>query len=474
MPDDSFDLIVIGAGPGGYAAAIRASQLGMKVAVVESRATAGGVCLNEGCIPSKALLDSSALYALAGSAFARHGIVVEGLRLDLAAMMARKEEVVKKLTDGIGFLLRKNRVQLFHGTGKPAGGRRDGLQVVSVATPEAPAIPRLLTGKRVLLATGGRPMELPSLPFDGEVIVSSREALSFTSVPEHLVVIGGGCIGLELGSVWNRLGSRVTVVEALPSILSGADRQVSDTLLKALTRQGICFFLESRVTGCHISEGRARVRISVADAAEELECDRVLVAVGRTPDISGLGLQELGVLTDEKGRIIVDDDYRTSTPEIFAVGDLVRGPLLAHKAVEEGLVFAERLAGQASLVEYEYIPSVVYTHPEAASLGKTEERLRDEGIRYSVGRFPFSASGRARCMDDTDGFVKILAHGETGKVLGVQIIGPKASELVAEAVTVMTYGGSVEDVAMTLHAHPTISEAMKEAALDAAGRAFHA
>ncbi len=471
---DSFDLIVIGAGPGGYTAAIRASQLGMKVAVVERRETAGGVCLNEGCIPSKALLDSSELYALAGSAFAGHGIVIEGHRLDLAAMMARKNEVVKKLTDGIGFLFRKNRIQSLQGTGKPAGARRDGLQVVSVTTPEAPAIPRLLTARRVLLAAGSRPVELPSLPFDGHTVVSSREALSFASVPEHLAVVGGGCIGLELGSVWNRLGARVTVVETLPSILPNADRQISDALLKALKRQGMRFLLESGVTGCDISEGKARLTVTTGGTEEELVCDRVLVAVGRVPDTSGLGLQELGVLTDEKGGIVVDDDFMTSAPGIFAVGDLVRGPLLAHKAMEEGVVFAERLAGQASVVEYEFIPAVTYTHPETASTGKTEEQLRDEGIRYSVGRSPFSACGRARCLDDTDGFVKILAHGETGKVMGVHIIGPRASELVAEAVTVMTYGGGIEDIAMTIHAHPTFSETMKEAALDAAGRAVHA
>jgi dihydrolipoamide dehydrogenase len=474
MPDDSFDLIVIGGGPGGYTAAIRASQLGMKVALVEKRSTLGGVCLNEGCIPSKALLDSSELYAMAGSGFARHGIVIGTPGLDLAAMMARKEEVVKKLTDGIAFLFRKNKIQRFQGSGKPAGTRRDGLHVVAITTPDAPAIPSLINGRRVLLAAGARPVELPALPFDGAVVVGSREALSFPAVPEHLVVIGGGCIGLELGSVWNRLGSRVTVVEALPALFPQGDRQISDVLLKTLARQGMSFLLQARVTGGAIADGRATVRITVAGTEQELECDKVLVAVGRTPDTASLGLAEAGVRLDEKGRVEVDTDFMTSAPGIYAIGDLVRGPLLAHKAMEEGVVFAERLAGQVSVVEYEFIPSVTYTYPEAASVGRTEEQLKEENIRYRVGRFPFSANGRARCLDDTDGFVKILAHGETGKVLGVHILGPRASELIAEAVTVMTYGGGIEDIAMTFHAHPTLSEAMKEAALDAGNRAIHA
>lgn len=474
MPDDIFDLIVIGAGPGGYTAAIRAAQLGMSVAVVERRNALGGVCLNEGCIPSKALLDSSELFAMAKDGFARHGIVIDGPKLDLAAMMARKDESVKKLTDGISFLLRKNKIRLFQGDGRPAGARRDGLQVVAVSTPEAPAIPQLINARRVLLAAGGRPVELPSLPFDGVTVVSSREALSFRSVPERLVVVGGGSIGLELGSVWNRLGASVTVVEALPALFPNGDRQVYDALMKSLSKQGIRFLLQAAVTGGKVSGGKAVVRVTAGGDEEELECDKVLVAVGRVPDSSGLGLHEAGVGLDERGRVAVNDDYQTSAPGIFAIGDLIHGPMLAHKAMEEGVVFAERLTGQASLVEYEFIPSVTYTYPEAASVGRTEEQLRESGIRYSVGRFPFSANGRARCLGDTDGFVKILAHGETGKVLGIHVIGPRASELIAEAVTVMTYGGGIEDIAMTFHAHPTLSEAVKEAALDAAKRAIHA
>lgn len=474
MPEDIFDLIVIGAGPGGYTAAIRASQLGMSVAVVEKRDTLGGVCLNEGCIPSKALLDSSELFTLAKSGFGRHGIVIEGPRLDLAAMMARKNEVVKKLTDGISFLFRKNKIRMFLGEGRPAGARRDGLHVVSVSTSDAPAIPQLINGRRVLLAAGGRPAELPALPFDGVTVVSSRETLSFDSVPEKLVVIGGGSIGLELGSVWNRLGAQVTVVESLPALFPNGDRQVYDALMKSLAKQGMRFLLQASVTGGEVSGGKAVVRVTAEGTEQELACDKVLVAIGRVPDTSALGLQEAGVRVEENGRIEVDDDYMTSARGIYAVGDLVHGPLLAHKAMEEGVVFAERLTGQASLVEYEFIPSVTYTYPEAASVGRTEEQLREAGIRYSVGRFPFSANGRARCLGDTDGFAKILAQSGSGKVLGVHVVGPRASELITEAVTVMSYGGGIEDIAMTFHAHPTLSEAMKEAALDAAERAIHA
>jgi len=473
MSDDYFDLIVIGAGPGGYVAAIRAAQLGMKVAVVERRNALGGVCLNEGCIPSKALLDSSELFALARDGFARHGIGIDPPRLDLAAMMARKDELVRKLTEGIAFLFKKNRIQRMVGIGKLAGARRDGLQVVAVTTPEAPAIPQLINATRVVLATGSRPAEIPAFPFDGTTVVSSREALCFPEVPGHLLIVGGGYVGLELGSVWNRLGARVTVAEALPVILPHADRHVADTLLKTLAKQGLRFLLQAQFTGSEILDGKVRAQIATTDGDEEIECDRVLVAAGRVPETAYLGLAEAGVVVDEQGKITVDENYESSAPGIYAIGDLVSGPFLAHKAMEEGAVFAERLAGQASQVEYDFIPSVVFTWPEAASVGKTEEQLKELSIPYTVGRFPFSANGRARCLDTTDGFVKILAHRETGRVLGVHIIGPRASDLISEAVTVMTYGGSAEDIAMTFHAHPTLSETMKEAALDAVKRAIH-
>ncbi len=474
MPDDSFDLIVIGAGPGGYTAAIRASQLGMKVALVEKRITLGGVCLNEGCIPSKALLDSSELFALARDGYARHGITFEGLKLDLAQMMARKAEIVGKLAEGIAYLIKKNRIQRFQGSGKLAGARRDGLQVVAVTTADSPAIPHLIIGKRVLLATGSHPVELPQLPFDGKQVVSSREALTFSEVPEHLLIIGAGYIGLELGSLWNRLGAKVTIVETLPTFLPHADGQVAEALLRSLTRQGIRFLFDAKVAATEPMQGSIKVEIEVAGASEELQCDRILVSIGRIPETEGLGLSEAGVRLDGKGRAAVDDDYQTSSPGIYAIGDLITGPLLAHKAMEEGVVCAERMAGQASLVEYDFIPSVTYTMPEVASVGKTEEQLKETSTPYVVGRFSFSANGRARCMDNAEGFVKILAHKDTGRILGVHIFGPHASELISEAVTVITYGGSAEDIALTFHAHPTLSEALKESALDSQHRAIHA
>jgi dihydrolipoamide dehydrogenase len=474
MPDDSFDLIVIGAGPGGYTAAIRATQLGMKVAVVEKRNNLGGVCLNEGCIPSKALLDSSELFTLARDGFARHGISIEAPKLDLSQMMARKEEIVAKLAEGIAYLFKKNRIQRFQGSAKLAGTRRDGLQVVAVTTTDNPAIPHLINGKHVLLATGSHPVEHPQLPFDGKQVISSREALSLVEVPSHLLIIGAGYIGLELGSLWNRLGSKVTVVEALPTFLPHTDGQVAETLLRTLSRQGIRFLFDAKVAATESFDGGIKVRIEVSGASEELQCEKILVSIGRVPETEGLGLAEAGVRLDAQGRVVVAEDYQTSSPGIYAIGDLISGPLLAHKAMEEGVVFAEQITGQTSLVEYDFIPSITYTMPEVASVGKTEEQLKESATPYVVGRFSFSANGRARCIGDTDGFVKLLAQRDTGRVLGVHIIGPRASELITEAVTVMTYGGSSEDIALTFHAHPTLSEAVKEAALDSQNRAIHA
>jgi dihydrolipoyl dehydrogenase len=473
MPDDIFDLIVIGAGPGGYVAAIRAAQLGMKVAVVERNERLGGVCLNEGCIPSKALLDSSELFALARDKFAGHGIDISPPALNLARMMARKDDVVKKLTDGIAFLFKKNKITRFQGTAKLGGARKDGMQVVEVLTPAVPAIPQLVNGRRVLLATGSQAVEVPGFPFDGETVVNAREALAFGAVPGHLLVVGGGYIGLELGSVWLRLGSKVTVAEMLPGILPNTDRQVAETLLRSLKKQGMTFQLETKVSSIEKRDGKAYVQLVSGDKTEEIICDRVLVAVGRKPLAAGLGLAEAGIAVDAGGRVTVDGNYATSVAGIYAIGDLVHGPLLAHKAMAEGEVFAERLAGQASVVDYEFIPGIVYTWPEAASVGKTEEQLQAENIPYAAGRFNFMANGRAKCMDETEGFVKILAQRDTGRVVGVHIIGPRASDLIAEAVTVMTYGGSAQDIAMTFHAHPTLSEAMKEAALDVEKRAIH-
>ena len=470
MPEETFDLIVIGAGPGGYVAAIRAAQLGLKVAVAERSERLGGVCLNEGCIPSKALLDSSELFALARDRFALHGIGIDPPKLDLARMMARKDDVVKKLTDGVAFLFKKNGITRFQGSARLGGKSGDDHRVeVRVGNGE----PQILTAKRVLLATGSRAVEVPAFPFDGETVVSARDALSFSSVPEHLLVVGGGYIGLELGSVWLRLGSKVTVVEMLPKILPNTDRQVADALMRSLKKQGMSFLLETEVTSLEKRDGKAHVRIKSGDKGEEIVCDRVLFAVGRRPLSADLGLEAAGIAPDGAGRIPVNDDFATAAPGIYAIGDLVHGPMLAHKAMTEGEVFAERLLGQASVVDYEFVPGIIYTWPEAASVGKSEEQLQAENIPYAAGRFNFLANGRARCMDETEGFVKVLAHKETGRVLGVHIIGPRASDMIAEAVTVMTYGGSAQDIAMTFHAHPTLSEAMKEAALDVEKRAIH-
>lgn len=484
MPEEIYDLIIIGAGPGGYVAAIRASQLGMKVAVVEERDVPGGVCTNEGCIPSKALLDSSELFALARDKFVNHGIVIAPPQLDLGRMLARKDEVVKKNTDGITFLFKKNKIDQVTGRGRLAG-KSGELQTVAVdealgSDPPGPkglgarGEPLILTGKRVLLATGSRAVELPFLPFDGKTVVSARKALAFEAVPEHLVVIGAGYIGLELGSVWRRLGAQVTVVEMLAKPLPTMDGQAADALVRVLKKQGMKFLLETGVKSGRIEDGRVTLEVTGLAGEQQLVCDRVLVAVGRKPLTDGLGLAETGIALDETGRLIVDENFQTTAAGIHAIGDLIAGPMLAHKASEEGVVFAERLHGELSRVEYEYLPGVCYTWPEAAAVGKTEEELQQAGIDYAVGRFNFMANGRARCMDETDGFVKILADKGNGRILGVHIVGPRASDLIAEAVTAMTFGGTARDLAMTFHAHPTLSEALKEAALDVNKMAIHA
>lgn len=477
MPAKIYDLIIIGGGPGGYVAAIRASQLGMNVAVVEQRDTLGGVCLNEGCIPSKALLDSSELFATARDKFTNHGILIDPPRLDLARMMARKDDVVKKNTDGIAWLFKKNSITLLQGRGR-IGGKEGEICTVEVLGTglgaQGSGLRENLKTKRILLATGSSAVELPSLPFDGSRIVSAREALAFGSIPEHLLVIGAGYIGLELGSVWLRLGAKVTVVEMLDKPLPTMDGQAADTLVRSLKKQGMKFLFGTKVNSA-VSEGNGlKVDISGGAGGQELLCDRMLVAVGRKPLTENLGLEEVKIMLDASGRVIVDDNYRTTVEGIYAIGDLIHGPMLAHKASEEGVVFAERLQGQGSRVEYEYLPGVCYTWPEAASAGKTEEQLKAAGVAYSVGRFNFLANGRARCMDETDGFVKILTEEKSGRILGVHIVGPRASDLIAEAVTAMTFGATAEDIAMTFHAHPTLAEAIKEAALDVMKRAIHA
>jgi dihydrolipoamide dehydrogenase len=466
MPE-RYDLLVIGAGPGGYVAAIRAAQLGMKVACIEKREALGGTCLNIGCIPSKALLDSSEHYAQAQKHFAEHGIQVGQLGLDLKRMMERKNGVVKGLTDGVAFLFKKNKITSVRGAARLAG---KGQVVV-----QANGSKQTLEGTHILLATGSEPASLPALTFNGDTIVSSTEALAFDRVPKHLIVVGGGYIGLELGSVWARLGAKVTVVEFLPRIVALSDAEIAKLLHRSLTKQGLAIHTDTKVVGADLQKGQAIVHAESKGKGLHFDGDKVLVAVGRRPCTGGLGLEEAGVAVDERtGRITVNDAYETSVPGICAIGDLVAGPMLAHKAEDEGIACVERLAGKAGHVNYDAIPSVIYTWPEAASVGQTEEQVKETGRPYRVGKFPFLANGRARCLGDTEGLVKIIAEERTDRVLGVHIFGPRASDLIAEAVSVMEFGGSAEDIARTCHAHPTLSEAVREAALAVDGRAIHA
>lgn len=457
-----YDLVIIGTGPGGYVAAIRAAQLGLSVAVVEKRDALGGTCLNIGCIPSKALLDSSEKFFRARRGFDEEGIKLRGVELDLGKMLQRKDKVVRQLTSGVAQLL-KGRVKVFRGEGRVLSPGKVGISGSS----------ENLDCRSILLATGSVSQELPFLPFDGDKIVSSTEALSFPSVPERLVVVGAGAIGLELGSVWSRLGSEVVVIEILPKILPGWDEQVSDTLKRALLKQGLSFELETRVLeGVKADKG---VRLKAVDGAggeKEFSADRVLVAVGRRPFTEGLGLDELGVAS-ENGRLRVDRRFQTSVSGVYAIGDLVPGPMLAHKAEEEGIAVAENLAGFSGHVSYDTIPSIVYTWPEAASVGRTERELKDRSIPYKKGVFSFGANGRSLAMGEREGFFKVLAREETDEVVGAHAVGPWTSDLIMEAVTTMEFGGSAEDMARTSHPHPTLSEVVREAALAVDGRAIH-
>lgn len=471
MPDgeiQSFDLVVIGAGPGGYVAAIRAAQLGLKVACVEKWPTLGGTCLNVGCIPSKALLDSSELFHLAQNKFAKHGIGVGQLTLDLPAMLKRKDDVVKGLTLGVAGLFRKNQVSRFEGH-----GRVDGPTSVVVRSNDGAE--QVLRARHILIASGSVPSTLSFLPLDGQRVVSSTEALSFEKVPEHLIVVGGGYIGLELGSVWKRLGARVSVLEFLPRLVPFVDHEIGDQLMKFLTKQGLEFHLQTKVTGA--SRKGDRVTLTAEGPGGQpllFEGDRVLVSVGRKPYTEGLGLETVGIAVNPKtGKVPVDKHFRTSVASISAIGDVIDGPMLAHKAEEEGVAFAENLAGKSGHVNYETIPSVIYTWPEVASVGLTEEQAKDRGLRYRVGKFSFLANGRAKAMDETEGLVKIVADAKTDKLLGVHIIGPRASDMIAEAVTTIEFGGCAEDIARICHAHPTLSEALKEAAMAVDQRAIH-
>ena len=465
-----FDLIVIGGGPGGYVAALRAAQLGMRVACIDRRPAFGGTCLNIGCIPSKALLDSSELFQLARNKFANHGIGVGRLSLDLAAMMKRKSQVVKSLTDGVGFLLKKNKVTTYTGSGRLLGPGK-----VEVA--RADETKEILEAKNVLLATGSEVVELPNLKFDHQHIVNSTDALSFADVPKHLIVVGGGYIGLELGSVWARLGSRVTVLEFLPRLLPTTDGEISGLVRKSLEKQGIEFQLDTKVTGARVSSRQATVTTVGKDGRDgAFTGDKVLVAVGRKPNVEGLGLSEVGVDHDLKtGRVPVDGHYETNVKGVYAIGDLIEGPMLAHKAMEEGVAVAELLAGKPGHVNYDAIPSVIYIWPEVASVGPTEEQVKESGRAYRVGKFPFVASGRAKCMDESEGVVKVIADAQTDRVLAVHIFGPRASDMIAEAVAVIEFQGSAEDIARIVHAHPTLSESLGEAARAAwSGSALHA
>jgi len=464
---ESFDLAVIGAGPGGYVAAIRAAQLGLRVALIEKEPSLGGTCLNVGCIPSKALLESSELYHRATHDFASHGITTGPVSFDLAKMMARKDQVVEELTKGIGMLMKKNKIKVLRGWGKIAGPKR---VLVSKNGGEDEEI----EAENTLLAMGSVPIELPVLPFDGRHIVTSTEALSFDRVPEHLVVVGAGAVGLELGSVWHRLGAQVTVIELLPTIVPPADRQVSKALEKSLAKQGLAFRLKSRVTGAQIEGDTITVTVqNEKDESESVTCDKILVAVGRKPVTQGIGLEAGGVKIKENGRIAVDDHLQTGVPGLYAIGDLVRGPMLAHKAEEEGVAVAEQIAGKPGHVNYQAIPSVVYTWPELAQVGLTEAEAKDQGLPIKTGRFYFKANARAKCMGEEDGLVKVISHAETDRLIGLHIMGPHASVMIAEAVTAFEFNGTAEDLARTVHAHPTLCEIIKEAALAVERRQIH-
>jgi dihydrolipoamide dehydrogenase len=463
-----FDLIVIGTGPAGYVCAIRAAQLGMSVGVVEKRATHGGTCLNIGCIPSKALLYASELFAEAQHRFQKMGIGVGAPKLDLKQMMVFKQEAIDGNTKGIDFLFRKNKITAMRGTARLA---KQG-EVEVTGEGGAKDIHR---AKSVVIATGSEPARLQGITIDEKQIVSSTGALLFERVPKQLLVIGAGVIGLELGSVWRRLGAEVTVVEYLDRILPGMDLETAKQFQRLLTRQGFVFKLASKVTAAEKLKSSVKASIEPAQGGEKeiIEAEAVLVAVGRVPYTEGLGLDETGVKRDEKGRIAVDGRFKTSAEGVYAIGDVVRGVMLAHKGEDEGIALAELLAGQAGHVNYDVIPSVIYTTPEVAAIGKTEEELKQAGIQYKAGKFPFLANARAKSNQTGDGFVKVLADAKTDRVLGVHIIGPMAGELIHECAVLMEFGGSSEDLARTCHAHPTFSEAVKEAALAVEGRAIH-
>lgn len=467
MPkNNNYDLVIIGSGPGGYVAAVRATQLGMKTAIVEKDARLGGVCLNVGCIPSKALLDSSEYYHLARDHFAGHGIKTGNLEIDLKTMMARKNQVVKDLTDQVKQLMEAHKIDVIHGKGSIAGP--NSVNVVEKGG-EKPSIE--LKTKNILIATGSEPIQVPGLEFDSGRIVDSTGALEFGSIPKHLVIVGGGYIGLELGSVWMRLGSKVTVVEMLPKIAGILDGQVQRALERLLRSQGFNFMTGVKATGVESMKTKLKLNL---DNGEKLDCDRILVAVGRRPLTRGIGLEEAGVVVDASGRIPVDETYQTNVKGVYAIGDVAPGPMLAHKASAEGVAAVECMAGLPGEVNYGAVPSIIYTWPEVASVGLTEEQAKEKNIPCCVGTYPFSGAGRARCMGEKDGFVKLIVHSETDRIIGVHIIGPRAADMIAECVLALEFGASSEDIARTMHGHPTFSEAFQEAARGARSCSIYA
>ncbi len=472
---DTFDVVVIGGGPGGYTAAIRAAQLGFKVACIDDWTRAdgkpapGGTCTNVGCIPSKALLQSSENFDHAGHVFADHGIAVKGLTIDVATMLARKDKVVTQNNDGILFLFRKNKIAFFNGTGSFAG-KADGGFTVKVAGKDNAE----LVGKNVIVATGSKPRALPGTPFDNKLILDNAGALAIPEVPKKLGVVGAGVIGLEMGSVWRRLGAEVTVLEALPAFLGAADEAIAKEAQKQFTKQGLAIQTGVKITS--VKPGKSNVAVEWTDsagAAQKATFDKLIVSIGRVPYTGGLNADAVGVKLDERGFVVVDAHCATSVPGIWAIGDVVRGPMLAHKAEEEAVAVAETLAGQKPHVDFNTIPWVIYTAPEIAWVGATERQLKEQGIAYKAGQFPFTANGRARAMGETVGFVKIVADAKTDRVLGMHAIGPLASELIAEGVMAMEFGASSEDIARICHAHPTLSEVTKEAALAVLGRTLN-
>lgn len=457
---ENFDLIIIGGGPGGYVAAVRAVQLGMKVACVEKEDRLGGVCLRVGCIPSKALLDSSEYFHLAKDKLAEHGIKTGRVSLDLSTMMARKDKVVEELTHNVRRLLERNKIEIFQGMGSLAG---DGQVKVSKSSGKGKAV--TLEAKKILLATGSEPLTVPGMAYDGKHIISSTEALRLDTVPKHLGIVGGGYIGLELGSVWLRLGAKVTVIEMLPKIATLLDGQVGRTLQRILKKQGFDIRLKTKVAQAKVVNRKVQVATESGDKKENLRFDRLLVAVGRQPLTRGLNLEKVGVRIDPKtGQVLVNEKFQTNVSHIYAIGDLIPGPMLAHTASAEGIAAVECMTGHPGDVNYDAIPAVIYTAPEVATVGLTEEQVKERNIPYCVGTYPFTGAGRARCMGETDGFVKLISHGKTDRILGVHIIGARAADIIAECVLALEFGASSEDIARTVHGHPTFSEALMEAA----------